>query len=279
MFIYVPTIPTDKFIEKIIADNSNWARDFSSGIITKRMTPERSIVTLPQQSNLGSEYDFPGDGWNFDIGSAEPRVRNTAQSLVQLLVDPQEWTVEAYKIGGHARQRQEHFNVSYVFYSPSRERPKFSDNKLVLNLKKVIRPEILEQYGGVGYVNARDLKRVDLRPPFPTIADPQNPASSYMVEGVTLRGFNLYLRYTLTGEGRRLFDGPAYDPRRLVAVLKVEDPAIALKLLFDGSKSPNDISKYLQENSDRIPSQVLMQADARLAAIQDLQQGFIADLS
>lgn len=190
----------------------------------------RILAPLPQRSSPASEYNSRG-GWNFEIGDAGPRIKNAAQSLSQLLVDPQSWTVEAYRVQRDYSNRKGHFNFEYVFYSPSRERPKFSAKKLNLNLKEIIKPEIFEQYsnGGATDVSRVNHRWVNLRPPFPAVADPENPTPKYLVDGVTLRDFNLYLKHKVEKWGGQTFGQPVFDPRRFVAEVKLEDSIVVFK--------------------------------------------------
>lgn len=248
------------------------------------MSPERITIFLPERPSPKSEYDF--GGWRFETDGADPRIVNAGQSLTGLLIDPENWTMEAYKMQKDYWNRAGHSSIIYAFYSPMRERPKFSTRQLGLNLKDIIKPEIFEQFYNGGTTDLKGVSHtwVDLRPldipPFTVVTNPQSPASPHLAQGVTLRNFNLYLRYKRYESGGQEFGQPAFDPRRLVAELKIENPIDALKAqILDGSKSRSEINKYLQENRNKIPPEILAKVDARFAAIEDQQKGLIADLS
>lgn len=248
-----------------------------------QMIPERVLAPLPQRSSPASEYSSHG-GWNFEIGGAEPRIKNTAQSLFQLLVDPQSWVVEAYKIQEDAWNRKGHFNFRYVFYSPSRERAKFSARKLDLNLKEVTKPEVFDQYykGGATDVKGVSHRWVNLRPPFAVVADPENPTSQYLVDGVTLRDFNLYLKHKVEKHGGEVFDQPVFDPRRFVAEVSLEDPIVVFKSqILDGLrlKSLGDIDRFIEQNRNKVPPELMAKVEAMFAAIKDQQEELMTDLS
>lgn len=192
------------------------------------MSPERKVVSLPERPSPKSEYDF--GGWKFEAGGVDPRIINAGQSLTRLLIDPENWTMEAYKMEKDYWNRPGHSSIIYAFYSPMREKPKFSTRQLNLNLKEIIKPEIFDQFYNGGATDSEGVSHrvVNLRPidipPFTVAADPQSPASPHLVQGITLRNFNLYLKYKRERWGGESFSSPAYDPRRLIAELKIEDP-------------------------------------------------------
>jgi len=192
------------------------------------MSPERRTISLPERPSPKSEYDF--GSWKFETDGVDPRIITAGQSLTQLLVDPENWTMEAYKIEKDYRNREGHSSIVYAFYSPMREKPKFSTKQLDLDLKDVIKPEIFDQFykGGATDLKGVNHRWVNLRPmdipPFTVATDPQGPASPHLVQGITLRDFKLYLKYKRERWGGETFDSPAYDPRRLVAELKIENP-------------------------------------------------------
>ena len=243
--------------------------------------PERILLPLPQRFNPASEYDLHG-GWNFEIGGADQRTRNAAQSLSQLLVNPQSWAVEAYKIQQDYWNRKGHFSFEYVFYSSSRERPKFSTKKLNLNLKEIVKPDIIEQYynGGATSLDGVTHKWIKLRSPFSVVVDPETPTLQYSVEGVVLRDFNLYLKYKPGKNGGGDFDKPVYDPRRFVAELSLEDPIIVFKSqILAGLRRSGDIDKFIEQYRGKIPPELMTKVETMLAAIRDQEKTIIADLS
>lgn len=250
------------------------------------MPPERRTVSLPERSSPKSEYD--SGGWKFEMDGVDPRIINAGQSLTQLLIDPENWTMEAYKMQKDYWNRAGHSSIVYAFYSPVRERPKFSTKQLDLNLKDIIKPEIFDQFYKGGTTDPKGViyrwRQVNLPPmdipPFTVAADPQSSASPYLAQGVTLKNFVLYLKYKHYESGRQEFRQPASDPRRLVAELKIENPIATLRAqILDKSKTPTEINKYFQENRNKIPPEILAKVDARLVAIEDQQKGLIVDLS
>lgn len=250
------------------------------------MPRERRTISLPERPSPKSEYD--SGAWKLETDGVDPRIINAGQSLTQLLIDPENWTMEAYKMQKDYWNRAGHSSIIYAFYSPVRERPKFSTKQLDVNLKDIIKPEIFDQFYKGRTTDPKDVihrwRQVNLPPmdipPFTVAADPQSPASPHVVEGVTLRDFKLYLKYKRYEGGGQEFGGPAFDPRRVVAELRIENPITALRAqILDRSKTPTEINKYFQENRNKIPPEILARIDARFATIEDQQKGLIADLS
>lgn len=241
---------------------------------------ERRIVSLPERPNLKSQYDLDGS-WNFEIDNADPYIRNIAQSLIQLLTSPETWTLEAYKAQDPSDTKG-HFSLEYIFYSPSRERPRFSTKELNLNLKEVIKPEIFDQHynGGATDVGGVIHRWVNLRPSAASTTTLQETTSPYLVEGITLKDFNLYLKYKREKWGGQIFDQPVFDPRRFVVEIKLEDPIVVFKSqILGGLKNSDDINKFIEQNRNEIPSELMAKVEARLAVIEDQQKGLMADLS
>ena len=186
------------------------------------MTLERRIVSLPERPNLKCQYDL-GGSWNFEIDNADSHIRNIAQSLTQLLANPETWTTEAYSTQDPSDTKGR-FSIQYVFYSPLRQKPKFSIRELDLNLKEVIKPEIFDQYynGGATDVKGVNHRWVNLLPSVASTTTLQETTSPYIVEGITFKDFNLYLKYKREKSGVQVFDQPAFDPRRFVVEVKLE---------------------------------------------------------
>lgn len=250
------------------------------------MKVERRILSLPNRPNPGSEYDI--GSWNFDLEKANPEIITAAQYLTQLLIDPEDWTLEAYTMIRDPWSRVGRFRIGYAFYSQSRERAKFSRRQLDLNLKAIIKPEVFENYYNGGTTDLKGINHhwVNLKPigesPFTTPFDSQTTVTYpyYLVEGVTLRNFALYLKYNLLESGGGFFDQTVFDPRRLVAELQIEEPLSALRsLLLDPSKSQTEIDRYIKENRHKYTSEILSRIETRFAAIEEQRKGLIVDLS
>ena len=223
----------------------------------------------------------------FDLGTVRPEFQSAGQSLTQLFVDPPNWEVEAFRFGrAPSYEDESDRQLNYALYSLARERERYHKRDLVVDLKGLIRPDIWEEQQ---YLNwARDLRgnytRAQLQPipipPFPIKAEPENPTAPYLIGGVAIRNFDLYLKFTRHPSGLEEYEDLVHDPRRVVAEVRLENPVARLKSRF--SKGIGDLEeelKYLEENKDKIPSPIYQSVMSRLEQFARLHEGLIADLT
>lgn len=125
-------------------------------------------------------------------------------------------------------------SLTYFLYSPNREMERYRNKDLVVDLEAVLKPEIWQLPGKtITRDNKNNCVHLDLShpypvPPFYPTAEQASSTLPYLVNGIVIRDFRLWLDSKIRISGSREYFKPTYDPRRLVVELELANPIARL---------------------------------------------------